>query len=232
MDVLFKYLSSASVEEVVRHARIRIGTLHEYRDGDHPRQVADSKEGRHTIVVDRNAAGGPSTQAVRAQFQPPTGDQERSGKPRVVCQDERRIVLEERSPDLYLYSASLRCDLELMRQLQYDSCVRISDPERFFAALTRELGETARFLGFRRVIYEDPQRPQPHEAGVAPAFYKRAEFAHQAEVRALWKPRASQIQPIVVTSREAAALCTPWLSVLQREGRDAHARRSPGNRPA
>jgi hypothetical protein len=134
----------------------------------------------------------------------------------IVARSGDEVVVEASSPNLFLFSASRRCDRELMRTMRYDACVRIRDPERFFDALTRALSGVRRFLGYRDVIYEHPHDPRLREAGVHPAFFKRADFAHQAEVRALWEPDTNEIEPVLVVCEEAASLCETSLVGAER----------------
>jgi hypothetical protein len=216
-DRLYKYLSAECAAELFGHGRIRVGTLHEYRNtAGHRQEVADRREGSRRIVVDvsssshAHAAGAEVARAVREHGL----DEHEDTDVEIVARRGSEIVVEAHSPNLWLFSASRRCDRELMRCLEYDACVEITRPDEFFRAIGSALPAGTRFLGYRDVIYEDPRSPRPREAGVHPAFFKRIEYAYQAEVRALWEPgeESATIEPVVVTCSEAARCCEMTLS--------------------
>ena len=210
MDVLYKYMSATAAEELLSHGRIRVGTLYEYRDTvEHSREVADRLEGRRQIVVD--VAGADAVEQVDRAVR--DHGLARETDVRVVENDRRHVVVEAHSRNLFLFSASHRCDHELMSSLEHDTCVAIHRPDAFFRALTASLPGIQRFLGFRDVIYEDPHRPERTDAGLHPAFFKGIEYSHQAEVRALWEPLACDIEPVVVECRDVAGFCELRLSV-------------------
>ncbi|HXC52872.1 MAG TPA: hypothetical protein VN634_18445 [Candidatus Limnocylindrales bacterium] len=211
MDALYKYMSTASLDELLDGGRIRIGTLDEYRDTcSHSDEVADRKEGSRRIVVDVSPGANPRAEAERVVRDHRLDENDNSD---VRVENHRdSVVVEARSPNLYLFSASLRCDRDLMSTLGYDACVKIASPEKFFRSLTGAMSGVRSFLGFREVIYEDPHCPKARAAGVHPAFFKRADYSHQAEVRALWEPDAPRIEPVIVSCPEAAGLCELCLS--------------------
>jgi hypothetical protein len=205
---LYKYLSERCLTDLLEHSRLRVGTLYEYRDTrEHRREVADHREGRRRIVVDVAGNGDDAHEEVQRTIEHHGLDEHDETQVSVVGRSGDEVIVEATSPNLYLFSASRRCDRDLMRTMRYDACVRIRDPDRFFAALTRALGSVREFLGYRDVVYEDPRRPRAREAGLHPAFFKRADFSHQAEVRALWEPDTSDIEPVLVVCEEAARLC-------------------------
>jgi hypothetical protein len=212
VDTLYKYVSAAGLDDLIHHGCIRVGTLFEYRDeSHHSEEVGDRREGSRRIVVDvagRNA--DPHEEADRTVRE--LGLDEHENAEVRVEPNEDCVVIEARSPNLYLFSASLRCDKDLMHSLGYEACVRISSPEEFFRQLTGAMPCVKNFLGFREVVYEDPHCPKPRAAGLHPAFFKRADYAHQAEVRALWEPAAREIEPVVVECAGAARLCELCLS--------------------
>jgi hypothetical protein len=212
MDALYKYLSAEGVEELLGGGRVRIGTLHDYRNTcNHREEVADRKEGSRRIVVDVSPPDADPARDVERAVHDHGLDAHARADLRVEAHADA-VVVEERSPNLYLFSASLRCDRELMYALDYEACVRIAEPDNFFAMLTRSMTGMRRFLGYRAVVYEDPRHPRPRDAGIHPAFFKSADFSHQAEVRALWEPEAPGIEPVVVECRGAAELCELCLS--------------------
>jgi hypothetical protein len=207
MDVLYKYLDADGLADLVDNGRIRIGTLRTYRNSGAGPGVNDDKEGRRIIVLD-------SHEDARAEASRARMDQRPRVHGDVFVEPHRsgEVVVEERSPDLYMFSASLCCDRALMDRLQHDACVRINDPSRFFAELSVRMKDAARFLGFREVIYEDARNPKRGLSTIPPAFFKAIEYAYQAEVRAVWEPWSESIEPVVVTCPEAARLCELCLS--------------------
>jgi hypothetical protein len=209
VETLFKYVKADYLREILDHGRIRIGTLYEYRNtAEHQCEIADGKEGRRSIVVEAQGEAESHEQAESDGVALAAAISNRHDVDvRVLGAGNGKIVVEAHSPDLYLFSASLKCDRGLMLKLGYDACLRIDDSPQFFAALSQQMCDRGRFLGYREVIYEDPACPK-RAAGIHPAFFKRADFAHQAEVRALWESYEAGLEPLVITCRDAAGLCT------------------------
>ncbi|CAD5270089.1 MULTISPECIES: hypothetical protein [Halomonadaceae] len=191
---LYKHLPLNFAKGLVERGEVRVGTLYEYRNEEaHGEGVLDTAEGtRNTFLeVDKMTITGKNQHPFISQF---------------ISVDETSSVIidgcvfenPEVSKDCWIYCVSNSADLHVSENLSdnYDACVEIHKPHEFMLAIGRKLMKRAHCMGWwqcqylgRRVQYEDRTHP---------AVIKGTEFAHQAEVRAIYFPPNFKPSPFVI----------------------------------
>lgn len=89
---------------------------------------------------------------------------------------------------------------------EYDACVKINNPEKFFEVLSNETNDLI-YLATSACRYKN--RFQHYKDNSIPPFLiKSPEYAYQYEVRSVWKPKEkSEINSIQVKSEKIKQYC-------------------------
>lgn len=190
----------------MRKGILRIGTLYDYRDAEkHGVAIGDKDEGtRVTYSEDEMDLSRPDTvppflrRHIRAE----------EGKYWKIS--NIRFQVNEKSPDYYVFPVSEEYNTDTMRDFDYDSCVQIDRPDMFFRAITeclRERGVIKNGVLVSRCIYENRSQHYSQSHRSHPALLKDPRYAYQKEVRAIWMPLESKIEPLIIECRPASKFC-------------------------
>lgn len=210
LSPLYKYGRRAHTQDLLKHGRLRIGTLKDYRRAEHKAGIVDPTEGKKTVYHRINGLvtygdGSLDSQAIDhfELLHVPAGQQ--------MGLHNFKFIRHEEAPDCFVYCASSRLSRETMAQFDgADSCYRIVDEVRFWTVLTEAL-HAASPVGYR--VAADVQYVGREEAwsnsstGVHPAFMKEERYAPQWEVRMAWQPLHRPIEPLLIVDQRLSACC-------------------------
>jgi len=208
-DTIYKYLSSDHAIALTRHGCIRIGTLHNYRDTEeHGQEIGDKDEG---ITIEYSHDKEPKTGDKLNRFESIAF---KLGSGMIVS----NIYLERphRSPNLYLYCASLTYDPSILHRLnlhcpgdEYDACVRITNVGEFVAKINAVFSAKARFVGAYLCTYT-PRKFHYTDKAHHPALIKDCRYSYQQEVRLIWEPnnKDDSIEPVCLSIKNLTAYCS------------------------
>jgi len=110
---------------------------------------------------------------------------------------------------------STQFDPALLERFECDSCLIIKNYKKFIYHIGRALGHYVdRLYAVRDVDYDNRVIRGRYRDGKNnwennrhPAFIKPPEYSIEREVRAVWIPKSAVIEPVIVTSIDAAAQC-------------------------
>jgi hypothetical protein len=213
----FKYLLAEHRRAFFERGSLRIGTLHDYqRTEKYGLAIGDAAEGVLHLTtefrtLEEHSAHWKEWRRARGQDEPPPTFVKVDSVELVAILRESPdgLVATTQADDCYLFCASSRCSTELMGPFGYDACLEIMDFEGFLRVVSGVLGERADFLGHRPVVYVGRSWSRASHPGVPRVLLKEPEYAYQAEIRALWKPRLRPIAPLLIDAPEARAFCRP-----------------------
>jgi len=205
---LYKLMKKVHAEGLLTRGEVRVGTLHGYRkiEGDE-RGIGDPDEGRRHHHIEGIYG--------RSKFKNLPTVVRRSGAIDTHPEadffwDIRNCNVLEEHPDMFVYSTSLVFAPSIMTSMQYDTCLEIYAPERFFDELTRTMWDRRLLAAFRYFLgyvqYSSFQQDY-RDAEALPAFLrKNRSFASQMEFRCVWEP-TGVIQPLNLKVPELARYC-------------------------
>lgn len=197
---------------------IRIGTLHDFRESEHKKGIADPMEGKKIVShhikhfhtddsSTKNSSTHPDMKAL---------DMFRAVKIGENCKD---ITFNDISlsqsfdvPDCFILCTSKARSKNTMYQFEKaDSCIQISNIELFYQLLTDTLNSIipVDFKGVYDAIYQNKDEVwNGKDWGHHPALIKGTKFRPQAELRAIWQPRVNQkINPLILGNYRLGAYC-------------------------
>ncbi|MFQ2508130.1 hypothetical protein ACK31R_09795 [Aeromonas caviae] len=194
-----KYIEKIHFDNLIKCGSIRIGTLKDYKEGEHGQMVADSMEGakrfsgyyKHLTSEDIK-----SSATLSSMFDIGGGITD--------LLIENHVIIE---PDYYIFSFaqgySLDDHKEWLDKENYEVAYSIDFPRSFFRKVTRELNKhnAVQFIGLYQVHYYDEKKGMDlfDPRNDYPAFCLKDYdgFSNQKEIRAVWKPlRNEAISPI------------------------------------
>jgi len=206
---LYKYLHSDY--DMCAIGNIKIGTLMNYKEGEHKVGIADPDEGVKTVShhIDYWNSSNPNakhTNAMQAYDSLFVGGGVNNSATNVTM--FRTLV----SPDFYMLCLSMVRTKEAMQSCgNADSCVQITNFNSFISRLTDALNESCQV----RLIYAGPVSYQSRieefngeDWGLHPGLVKGPEFKPQEEFRVAWKPKHNvQISPIILNDIGLLKFC-------------------------
>lgn len=214
---LYKYLQRKYLEEFLRLGRLKIGTLYEYRNVEALGTViGDYDEGTRSTELGLNkgdevALGGNSPEArfLRSGLQ--TTPKKCSNMKIVSLVDGYNAVLQEHSPELFIYCMTETFDPKVMHQFGCDSCLEIIDAVSFFSAISHRIRHKAKLDGVYPIQYMSRKTSftSPHQ--VHPAIMKDNAYLSQREWRAVWVPTKKNIHPLFIDVPRAIRYCRPHI---------------------
>lgn len=205
---LFKYCSKNNWLKMRETGCVRIGTLYDYRKpAKYGELTSDELEGTKRLagsISDLNATTIESYPILKGLIHI-----EGAGKIGTMTVSNFKMT----TPNLLVFSASNEYSdgaHTLWSTLEgYDCCYRIASPRLFFRSISDALGPSYKFLGFAGIHYSDEIDLASPEANIHPALVKRkAGYADQAEVRAIWQPPDSNSAEPIVLEQTRARLYT------------------------
>lgn len=201
-EYLYKYTKKIFAESMI-NGKFYINTFENLRNYEevHP-EIGDKEEGTKTTYADR------------VNFhtsQPETFDEIPDFAKRWIdalgCKIVNGTFTQKTRKNFYVFSCSKTYNPEIMKKLGYDSCVQIFEPNKFFKEITNimqvlNLTESDFFGG--ECNYQTPRKEHYKKtSNVHAAIIKPDRYAYQQEVRVIWIPTMSHIEPKKITSEEA-----------------------------
>jgi len=197
---LYKYLHSDY--DMFAIGNIKIGTLLNYKEGEHKVGIADPEEGskmvsHHIDYWNSDAPIAKHTNAMQAYDSLIVGGGANNSVKNVTMY--KTLV----SPDFYMLCLSMVRTKEAMKACGgADSCFQITNLYSFISRVTDALNESCQVTH----IYSGPVSYQNRiedfngeDWGLHPGLVKGQEFKAQEEFRIVWKPKYStQIAPVVL----------------------------------
>ena len=203
MSVLYKYLHREHAKMLLKRGKLRIGTLYEFRDIEkHGAEIGDSLEGQKSTFMEiEKEIWNPNNQP---KF---TKDFFNLGENSSLTIQGITLEKSISSPNYYIYSTTEVFDKSILSDFGYDSCIIIENPKKFFAAISRTLRYKGDFEGIFKCQYYPRKLPHDRDHGIHPVIIKSPEYAKQKEVRTLWKPKKTSIQPLIIECHKASKYC-------------------------
>ena len=194
---LFKYLKAEYADAMMKLGAIRIGTLYHYRalEGT-DRERGDSGEGTKELHTDRG------------QFYNRPSDVPPFVRPLIHVEEGAHVMVKGEvnvryTTDAYVYSMTEEFNEDVMNDFG-GACIQIVDHAGYFKEVCEALGKLALngnhiissgILG--RCVYDIERRQHYQKAiPIEPALIKPPGFAHQKEVRAIWRNTRKALLPI------------------------------------
>ena len=218
MYKMYKYLPKIYNSELLFGGVIRVGTLYDFRRNEHSKGVADSKEGKKTVLHSINYLhiADPEDPDIQGNIDFKALEAFRAVK---VSSTAKHITFQniafEQSfdmPDCFVLCTSKICSKEAMSQFEgADSCVEIVEIESFYRVLTETLNYIIPviFQGIHEVIYQNREEHwNGCDWGRHPAIIKGIEFKRQSELRAIWQPIGNKyIAPVILFNPRLGEFC-------------------------
>ncbi|MBA7573477.1 hypothetical protein ES708_15275 [subsurface metagenome] len=203
----YKYINNKYVNDFFTHGKIRVGTLYEYRNTEkYGTIIGDKDEGTKSKYMELTKSNVTSEEQLPdfarriAKFDLGEGN----------TAHFKNCVFEERqdSPDCFIYSMCNTYDQAIMHRLDYDTCIKIEQPDEFFTALSRSLRHKATFEGYFSCIYTNRRRKYNEVDDSRPALIKDPVYKSQCEVRAIWMPKKkTRIKHLILNCKKAVKYC-------------------------
>ncbi|NOH19111.1 hypothetical protein [Vibrio cyclitrophicus] len=208
---MYRYSNSQFSHLLTIFGGIRVGTLHDFRNSEHKKGIADPQEGKkrveHQIDKETISIGDRASKTARAaeEFNIIGG----SG---VVSFKNVTFSKEFDSKDFFVLCSSYEKSRSVMSEFEgADTCVHILDPFSFYRELTILLNSVTPvvFLGVHQVTYKERiEQWNGTSWGADPTLIKELEFSLQKEVRAIWAPKFNQpIEPQILASIKLGKAC-------------------------
>lgn len=201
-DVLYKYIQSKWIDDVLVRGMFRIGTLHEYRTYEQ-REIGDSYEGikQYTFINSKEIMGLSSHDLQRAY--PKLGLGAVNSQPLIsyeLANQHIPIGLEVHSPDCFVFCLTKEFDPKVMELFDCDACIEIARPKAFFTELSKGLSSVANFGVLESCYYGSRFGSYTEHNNHRPQILKDKLLEHQHEVRMLWDPKYAGQQKLPVKS--------------------------------
>jgi hypothetical protein len=195
---------------MVGDGSVRVGTLYDFRRIESlGSERGDANEGVRISLTDGKAGvvDGPELPwFVRQTLQIPSGV-------KIQFEEGAVLLVHQNAPDMYVFCTCKNFEKSLMKRFG-GACVEIRDTTQYFRAITAALdGWTSdgvrRISGFQVAPCQYVEREQtwPNVIPYDPVFRKPPEYAHQAEVRAVWATPLTSIMPINLVVPEIREWC-------------------------
>jgi hypothetical protein len=204
---LIKYLKKEHFDGLLNTGSIRIGTLKDYKEGEHGEMVADSMEGAKRFSGSYEHLTSESIKDSVA-LSSIIGIADGGSITNLVMNN---ITIIE--PDFYIFSIANAYNQEdhhsWFKKESYDVAYKILFPKTFFRRITTILNDIkpVKFLGLFDVHYYDEKNGMDFfdPKNSLPAFCLKDHdgFSNQKEIRAVWQPMKNEnIHPINLSVRE------------------------------
>lgn len=202
---VFKYLPEKHARSLLAIGQLRVGTLYDFRSMEHKKGIADPKEGTKRVEAKIEYASGylglGDMSAVRAFNETWNGIFPTESPD--FWMEGMTLANNFKAPDCYVFCASNVCSSRVMSEFEgADTCLEIADWDGFLNALTGALIARVPIqnrCGTTDVVYQAREETwNEQDWGTSPIRIKEPEFAGQHEVRAVWIPSPSPIQPLII----------------------------------
>lgn len=210
---LFKYLKREHLESFKKNGRLRIGTLYGYRDAErYGSVIGDHDEGVHITKFNLPEGGNVDLKenSLEADFFRNFLPEGHKDKKNIIFKvtPKTYINLYSQSSDMYIYCTTSEFDVDVMRRFNYDSCIEICNPDKFFICISKKIRHKAKFISLEKIIYKNKETNyyMPHTAH--PSIIKDPSFSYQKEWRALWEPlQQKKLYPLDINVPKAIRYC-------------------------
>jgi hypothetical protein len=197
---------------------IRIGTLHNFRELEHKRGIADPMEGKksvphhieHLHIADssnKKSRSHPDMKALELFRAISIGDNCKN-----ITFDNISLVQSFDVPDCFIFCTSREKSKKTMSQFEgADSCLQIHNIDAFYQLLTQTLNSITpvEFKGVHKVVYQNKnEKWNGDNWGHHPSLIKETRFSPQEELRAIWQPLINlKIAPQLLVNYKLGACC-------------------------
>jgi len=197
---LYKYNKLEHIQNLTRYGKIRVGTLHAFRDRErYSQMIADKDEGVKLLTeVVPGLTKDTYAPLTRRVFGIPIG----TAPPRDVVIRNNRITELRETKDLWMYCTSETVmSIEAAREVMnptYDAVAVIHDPDCFGDLIARVLHQRHRITDTwykARVTYGERERTTQQDDGIDPAILKPLIFSRQNEWRFMFVTHEPIKQP-------------------------------------
>lgn len=204
---LYKYMKLEHAIDLVRKGSLRIGTLNDFKKSEkHSGSILDKDEGISvTYSEDEMDLSRPDTvpSFLRKHV--------RADGVEYWKITNLRFQVTYNSPDYYIFTVSEEYSPNITRSFGYDSCVRIDQPEMFFGVLTDCLYKKGKIKDggsfAARCVYENRLQHYSKTGRPHPAILKDTSYSFQKEIRAIWTPSETIIEPSIIQCYPARNYC-------------------------
>ncbi len=212
--ILYKYLRKEHALSFIKAGTVKVGTLYGYRNVErHGTEIGDHKEGtKVTICTD------PAKSFADVETHPILSKFIRAAPGAQININNAQFRIEELSPNYYIYSMAEHLDPDIARNMGYDACLVINQPQLFLLSIDECLrpvtGVKDKFIlercqyTSRTQLFSREHNIFPNiEHQVHPALIKDGNYSYQKEVRAIWEPMSVGIEPIIIQCPQAVKYC-------------------------
>lgn len=140
----------------MNHGLIRIGTLYDFRKEEkHGSEIGDKDEGTKTLATDGyHFLDTADKNTIPNWYEHQFSDSfklEEGARLQIHARDGVRLRLTV--PDRYVFCASYEFDGGLIKNGEYDACIKIHNSVGFFDALSNKIKNRGAFLGMGKCTY-------------------------------------------------------------------------------
>lgn len=200
---VYKYLPKRFADALIFQGKLRVGTLHGYRNIEqHKSGIGDITGGEknQSLVVDGqvqwNKHNIPEFAGRFVKFDDTS----------TATFENIKFVQPLLSENLFVYCVSQCWDPALLTEFESDACVEIHDLPRFTRALSHVIRYRATYLAARACEYSGREHKYD-ENETEPALLKPESYASQREVRALWRPLRLPAMPFFAQCQRLRNTC-------------------------
>lgn len=209
--MLYKYMKKEFASKFFHNGSLKIGTLYEYKRGEHSNAaIDDEREGSHYPVLRIGNEGLHSHNIdpidaffICGQHSLPFG----SGLQSLTIQKEIK------SDDCYIYCLTTSPNAKAMMAFNCDTCIEISNPVALFRLMTKKIRHKVSELSWEgEISYQDKEYNHRQERDINPATTKDLQFSYQNEYRVIWKPNQIlpeniNLNPLYINVPDARKFC-------------------------
>lgn len=202
--ILYKYMKNCHATNLLTMGIFRVGTLYDFRNCEHGAEISDVNEGilRPTTYINNETLIYDSRPELRGLINISSGGE---AIVRNTC-----FKSKHESKNYYLYCFSDRFNPSLYAKFDADSCLIITDPERFMKAIYEAIvvhtNDNMR-NHLEPIKYINKNESHKILQKYHPALTKDLKFKDQAEWRCLWDTIADHIQPFVTANYHIIKFC-------------------------
>lgn len=201
---LYKYIKRCHANSLLNEGILRIGTLYDYRKTEkYGTVIGDNEEGISRIYDDVNYDFS------KPEELPPIAHEVFNIKPHLKNSYAKnfRIIVNRQSINYYLYCMSEIAERTLLDDFGCDCILEIVQPLDFIHSINNELNKLSKIKGkvfIMKCIYRESLMDHANlKSKISPCLLKEKTLKNQREVRAIWTPQDANIEPIMISCKNA-----------------------------
>jgi hypothetical protein len=206
-STLYKFMTKHWASELMKFGTVQVGTLHDYRNMEKHGKRGDADEGKLKYVENVGAA----TTLDKLSHIAKSLIHDPHGVGAHVTISDVNFTNRIDHPDCLVYCTSTSDDPSTDGGLdEYDACVKIVDPPRFFEAITMGLGRMTDSLQghmARGLVTYQERTLGPSDRKRHPALVKPPRFADDREYRAVWFVEGVPVKVTPIKRTDVARYC-------------------------